>query len=114
MDAEGWQLGAGGHWPLSDRIDGVAKVAYLDQSLEAAGGDVDDQGFLLSAGVRSRPADALELEGALEYVNFDDGGDDTGVALDGRYSVSDQLAAGIRLGLSDNETAVRLYGRFNF
>lgn len=115
VDAEGWELGVGGYWPLSDGLDGVARVAYLDQSLEADGrGDVDDQGFLLSAGVRSRPADSLELEGALEYVNFDDGGDDTGIALDGRYFLSSQVAAGVRLGLSDNETAVRLYGRFSF
>lgn len=115
IDVDLIDVGLGGHLPLSDRIDGVGRISYLDVSADGPfGGSADDDGFGLSAGIRALATPQLELEASLEYTDFDEAGDDTGVRLGGRFNFTSAWAAGIELLLTDDQTDVGLYGRYSF
>ncbi|MBV6417338.1 MAG: hypothetical protein CMLOHMNK_01999 [Steroidobacteraceae bacterium] len=115
VDVDLVDVGLGGHMPLSDRIDGVARISYLDVSADGPfGSSADDNGYGLSVGIRALAAPQLELEASLEYTDFDEAGDSTGAKLGARYHFNPAWAAGIEVLLSDDQTDVGLYGRYSF
>ncbi len=112
------QLGFGGHFPMSERVDFVGKLAYLDQSIEVdvpgLGSVSDDEnGFMLSAGVRGRALEKLDLMAALEYVDVGEE-DDTGLALRGVYDFTDMFSLGGRIDYADDSSQYGIFARFRF
>ena len=121
FDAEGEQfsVGLGAHWALSDSIDIVGTVSYIDVEAEIdvpgfGSVSADDDGFGLGIGLRGKAGDAIELEGGLQYVDLDDSGDDTAIFLEGRYYFSDNFAAGVGVSFSDDETSWEIGARYEF
>ena len=121
-DVDQLQIGLGGHFPMSDSVDFIGKLAYVDESVDASasipgGGSVsasaDDNGYLLSAGVRGHVLEKLDLTGEVQYVDFGDS-DDTGLALRGLYEFTDMFSLGARVGYSDDATAYGVFARFSF
>jgi Outer membrane protein beta-barrel domain len=119
MDADLDQamVGFGGHFAMADNIDFVGKLAYVDQSVDVntplGNGSADENGYMLSAGVRGRMLERLDLSGAVEYVDVGDG-DDTGLSLRGLYDFTDMFSLGARLGYSDDATSYGVFARFTF
>jgi hypothetical protein len=50
-------------------------------------------------------ADAVELEGGLRYVDFSDGGDDTGFYVAGRYHFNATWAVGAEYRSADDASS---------
>lgn len=116
-DVDEFTLGFGAHFPMTEKVDFIGRLAYVDQSVDVntpfGGGSADENGFMLSAGLRGRALGRLDLQGALEYVDVGDG-DDTGLALRGLYEFTNMFSLGARMGYSDDVTEYGVFARFSF
>ena len=117
-DIDEIQIGFGGHFPMSDDVDFIGKLAYVDQSIDVSVpgfGSVSDSenGYMLSAGVRGVAMGSLDLTGEIQYVDVGES-DDTGLALRGLYQFTDMFSLGARVGMSDDVTEYGVFARFTF
>ncbi len=116
-DVDEIQLGFGGHFPMNDSVDFIGKLAYVEQSVEVntafGSGEADEDGYMLSAGVRGVALGRLDLTGAIEYTDVGES-DDTGLSLRGLYEFTDMFSLGARVGTSDDVTEYGVFARFTF
>jgi hypothetical protein len=113
VDASLLEVGGGGHWPLSDKIDIIGKLGIVKAEVDVGRFNDDDDGFLLGARVRGVVAPKFELEGGFDYRDLDIG-DETTIVLEGRYFFIDQLAGGVSVAIGDDNTALGLNVRWTF
>ena len=114
IDLNQWQIGAGGHMPLNETIDVVGSLSYVSAEIDTRFGDVDDDGFGLGIGLRGQVGDAVQLEGGINYIDLDDSGDDTSLALGARYYISPELALGLSIETGDDATTWGVSVRVEF
>lgn len=115
IDATSLGAGLGWHKTLSPVVDLVASVSYQYVELDASGfGSVDDNGLGLGVGLRFAASDLLELNAGINYVDFSDGGGDTGFGAGGLYSFTDAFSLGLSADWSDDASSYTLSGRFYF
>lgn len=115
VSGEMLELGAGLAWPLNPNLDFVGTVSYVKAEVDVPFfGSIDDDGFGLGAGLRSRVMEQLELTGGINYVSFDEGGDDTAFELGARYFLTEMFAIGAGVDFNDDGTAWTLGARLNF
>ena len=114
VDLDQLEVGIGGHMPLMDQVDLVGTLSYINAEIDTPFGNVDDDGFGASVGLRGRIAPQVELEGSISYVDFDEGGDDTAFNVDGRYYFTENFAVGAGASFSDDATTWTLGARFEF
>ncbi|MBX5463682.1 MAG: outer membrane beta-barrel protein [Steroidobacteraceae bacterium] len=114
-DVDQIELGIGGNWPVSDKLDVIATVSYVDLELDGPGNfDLDDNGFALGGALRGRVTDVLELRGGIKYMELDELGDDTSLNLGARYYVTPMFALGADVSFSDDVTTWVLGARLDF
>jgi hypothetical protein len=115
LDATTFGVGIGYNTELSQTVDAFARFSYQRVDLDAPGpGNFDDDGLGFGVGLRFAASETLELNAAIDYVDFDDSGDDTALTVGGLYSFSDAFALGLSASFSDDVTAYTLNGRFYF
>ena len=102
VDVDIYSVGLGGHLEIAESVDLVGKAGYLEADASGGGFSVDDDGYLVSAGVRARPASQFELEGNVIYRDFGGNADDTAVAVGARYFFTDMFAVGAEYEFSDD------------
>lgn len=111
------QVGFGAHFPMSDTVDFVGKLGYVEQSVEVdtplGSASADENGFMLSAGVRALAVEKLDLSAAIEYVDVGDE-DDTGIALRGVYDFTTMFSMGARADFSDDSNMYGVFARLRF
>ena len=78
------------------------------------GFSVDDDGFLLGFGLRGRVAQQFELEGAVNYTDYSDSGDDTSLGAAARWFFTDQFSAFAEGEFGDDVTSYGIGMRWNF
>ncbi len=85
VDLDTFAVGLGGHYRTrrQPRPRGPHRLDQGRDQLRPV--DVDDDGYLVDAGLRGRVGDAVELEGGARYTDFSDGGDATGLFVGGRF-----------------------------
>jgi outer membrane protein with beta-barrel domain len=108
------EVGGGGHWPLSDKVDIIGKVGITKAELDSGRFDADDDGFLLGARVRGVIAPKVELEAGFDYRDLDEAGDDTTLVFDGRYFFIENLAGGVTAAFGDDDKFFGLNLRYAF
>ena len=113
IDATSFDIGVGYNTELSDVVDAWARLSYeyVDFDVPGFGGN-DDNGFGFGVGMRFAATPQIELEGALQYVDLNDSGDETALVLGGLYSFTPQFAVGLYGEWGDDATAYTLLGRF--
>jgi hypothetical protein len=114
IDATGFDVGVGYAFPLTDAMDLYGKLGYTQVELEAFDESVDDDGYALSLGLRGRVMEQLELEGAVNYVDLSDSGDDTSFGLAARWFFTPQFALGIEGGFGDDADSYGVSARWEF
>lgn len=103
LDATSYSLGAGMRWGLRPELDLVGDLGWVHAELDRpVAPDIDDDGFRLGVGLRSRVHDAIEVQAGIRYLDLDDS--DTFLTLGGRYYLTDNVAAGLGLSLNDDDT----------
>ncbi|MEZ5557529.1 MAG: outer membrane beta-barrel protein [Pseudomonadales bacterium] len=114
IDYDQFQLGLGGHWPITEVLDVVGTVSYVDAELDAGPANADDSGFGLGLGLRGRLTDVVELEGGINYYDLDDAGDDTQFNVGGRYYFTPAFAVGAGVQMGDDFTTWKISARYEF
>lgn len=109
-----FNVGGGGHWPLSDNLDIVGRLGLVSAEIEVGRRDADETGLLLGARLRAAVAPRFEIEGGFDYLDLDDVSEDMFLIGEGRYFFTDQVAGGLSLQLGDDATAIGLNVRLTF
>jgi opacity protein-like surface antigen len=113
LDATSYTLGAGMRWGLKPELDLVGDLGWVHAELDRpVVRDIDDNGFRLGVGLRSRIHDDIEVQAGIRYLDLDDS--DTFLTLGGRYYFTSNVAAGLGLSLNDGNTGWNLSLRAEF
>jgi hypothetical protein len=117
IDVNTFDAGIGYNTEMSPTVDAFARLSYEYIEFDVPGGspDNDDSGLGFGVGMRFAASDLLEVEAAIDYVDFGgNNGDDTAFSLGALYSFSDAFALGLEGNWSSDATAYLLNGRFYF
>jgi len=108
------ELAVGYHTPLSEQLDFTAQLGYLDAEVEAAGfGSADDDGLMIGAGLRGALTDAVELNGGIDYIDFDQGSE-TRANAGFLFDLTENLTVGAKASFWDDINVYQLNLRFDF
>lgn len=108
-DLDLWSIGGGVRWNLQPELDLTADLSWV----EADAGPFDDDGFQLGIGLRARVHDAIEVDAGIRHVDLDNGSE-TFLDLGGRYYLTETVAVGLGLDVSDDTTTWRIGLRGEF
>jgi hypothetical protein len=114
VDASLLEIGGGYHHRITPKVDLVGRLGYVRADFDTSFAGGNDDGLLLSGGVRSRINDSIEGRAALNIRTIDAGANDTELDLGGDYYVTDRITVGIGLRLGDDVTTWFLGGRYSF
>jgi hypothetical protein len=111
-----WTIGGGGHWPINQSLDFIARGGVMRYEVDAGSADEDDIGFFLGGRVRAQVMANVEVEGGVDLTTAEVEGFEDEIILvgEGRYHFNDQFSAGGFLNIGDDSSQIGLYGRFNF
>jgi hypothetical protein len=93
-DADRFQVGLGAHFALTDNIDALAAVSYVDVEFTNTGGmgSSGDDGYLAEAGVRAMVTKKVELNATVSSLHIG-GDDDTGFGAGGVVNLKKRWSA---------------------
>ena len=115
INVEQTAVGLGGHYGLADNLDLVGRAAWVQGKASGFGQSFDDDGYLVSAGLRAQVGDYVELEGSVIYTDFGgSGGEDTSVAVGGRYHFNKTFAVGAEYQHSNDASTILAGVRLSF
>jgi len=107
-----WNAGFGIHGLLGDPADLFAEVVWNDVKVDSS--NVSDDGYGLSAGVRWKLAKWFELQGQVNWDDYDQGGSDTLIEAGALFLfLNDRLGFGANYETGDADI-LRGFVRFNF
>lgn len=113
VDIDLWTVGLGGHYPINPDLDVVGRAGYLKIDISVPGGGLDDDGYLVSLGLRGRLGGHVELEGSV--MARDTGNDSETVwVAGGRYHFNRNFAVGAEYQVGDNANLLYAGLRFSF
>ena len=114
VDASRLDVGGGYRHAVRPRMDLVGRFGYTRSDVSAGGADVDDDGLLVSGGVRSRMAEKFEGRASLNYRMMDESDNQTEFEFGGDFYVTNNISLGAELCLGDDVTTWTLGGRYAF
>ncbi len=115
VDFEQYAVGLGGHWALSDRLDFVGRAGWVKGEASGGGFSFDADGYLVSAGLRGRLGENVELEGHVIHTDVGGSdGDDTALAVGARWHFNRNFAIGAEYRHSDDSSTVLVGVRLSF
>jgi hypothetical protein len=86
----------------------------VDTEVELGNFSADDNGLAIGGGIRTRISQSFELDAGLKFVDMDDSGSDTGVAVTGRWYFHDSFALSFGADLNDYADTFRIGFRAEF
>ncbi|WP_372783668.1 porin [Litorivivens sp.] len=113
ISMDSYSLGVGFRTAVSETVDFVAEVSLVESEIEFAGIDVDNDGELLSAGVRAEISKNAELNFSVDHARGDDD-NETGFSIGGLYGASETVDLGLEYGSIDDVDTLTFSARFNF
>ena len=114
IDASTWAAGFGYNTSLSPVLDVVAQASLQNVQVDTPFGDWDDTGIGLNVFLRYALTDLVELNGGVNYVNFDDSGSNTGFSGAALFNVTSRFTLGVNVVLDDDVDAFGVIGRLYF
>jgi len=116
VDATRLLIGAGGHWPLGNNLDLVARGGVVSYEVDYGRFDDDDTGLFAGARIRAIVAPKIEVEAGVEHFEFEVAGldGDTYIIGEARYNFTSQWSAGAIITLGGDVSVIGAQGRFNF
>jgi hypothetical protein len=116
VDFTRWTIGGGGHWPITQNLDFIARGGVVRYDADYGPFDEDDIGFFAGARVRAQVVQNVELEGGVDLTTAEVPGFEDEVMLvgEGRYHINNQFSVGGLVNLGDDSSQIGVYGRFNF
>ncbi|MFT6896830.1 MAG: opacity protein-like surface antigen [Paraglaciecola sp.] len=109
VDYNQLSLGLGYRVAANSNTDVYGIVSYEEMEI----GNVDDNGYGLTAGVRSFITPNIELDGGLSYVDIDRN-DETFLNLGASYYITKEAAVNVAYRTSDDSDTITFSGRYSF
>jgi len=100
IDVDRFNIGLGGHMALTDKIDALALVSYLDNEYSGAIPTEADEGYQVDLGVRAMLSKKAEINATATYRHM---------GLTSAFGVADDDDTGFELG-----TVIKLKKKFHF
>lgn len=116
IDATRFMVGVGGHWPLGNNLDLIARGGVAQYEVDVGPFDDDDTGLFAGVRLRTFVAPKIEVEGGVEHISAEVAGMDSDTYLigEGRYNFTSQFSAGVLITLGGDTSVFGAQGRFNF
>lgn len=115
LDVGTLSLGLGFNHALAPQLDLFSGISYERLKFELDGfDDLVEEGFGLTAGLRGRIGERIELKAGLKYADYGDGLDDTTILAGGRYYFTRNFAAGLDYTENDDGDTWILALRYDF
>ena len=108
VDFTYWEFGGGWHGLLGEKADLFGEVSWVDTEVASS----SDSGLGLSAGVRWKVLDALEVDGIVNWVDYDSGSEESYEAR-GIFDVW-KIGVGVAVEFADSADQYSVFARFNF
>ncbi len=108
VDFTYWQFRAGWHGALGEKADLVGEVGWTDAEV----GSSSDDGLTLTAGVRWKVLEFLELDGFANWVDYESDSE-ADYELRGIFDVW-KIGVGVSADLGDSADQYSVFVRFNF
>ncbi len=107
------EVNLGYHTTVSENLDFIAQVGYLDLEVDAAGFvSADDDAFLIGGGVRAAFNENTEIYGGLDYVDFDQGDGEMRANAGFLIGLTDKLDIGLKASFWDDVTIYQVNVRY--
>ncbi len=91
------EAGLGYRVPISDTMDIVGRLAYVNIEVEPPGGPSDDEnGYGIGVGLRGAMSDKIEWNGGLDYVDFSDSSGETRVSAGFLFNITETMTVGVK------------------
>ncbi|MGB5540815.1 MAG: outer membrane beta-barrel protein [Gammaproteobacteria bacterium] len=91
FDADRFQIGGGMHYGITDTIDVLGAISYIDIEYSNGVPAEADEGYLAELGVRAMLSKKLELNATVSALHFD-GEDDIGYGVGGVFDITKTFA----------------------
>lgn len=115
VDVSTLGIGIGRVIEMSPGVDLYGRASFQRIDFDSSGGaSADDTGLGLGVGLRYMASRELEITGGIDYVDFDDAGNDTAFSIGGLYSLNEDFAIGLGGSWSDDVSSYTLSGRYYF
>jgi opacity protein-like surface antigen len=102
-------VGGGLNYAVSDTVDLVGQLAYVDAELDVdipgfGSASEDESGYGIAAGARAMITEVFEVNGGISYVDLGDDSDDTAFHLGAVYNFTPVIAGLVGLDFGDDVT----------
>lgn len=114
VDAQAFEAGLGYNAPITPLMDIIARISLQNIDVDTPAGSSDDTGLGVGVGLRINVTDFLELNAGIEYVDWDDSGENTAVTGAALINLSNRFAIGIVAEFDDDVEQYGLAGRLYF
>ena len=115
IDLDYASAGVGYRYGLTQNTDFFGEVTYeyvnIDVELDSISGE-DDNGYGITAGVRSMLSEQFELRGAIRYIDIED--DETAFEIGADYFFTPQLSFGATYVIADDVDLLGVSARYTF
>ena len=117
-DADGIQkyAGIGTHFGIGQKLSVFGRLGFIEADRDIGLGTVEDDGVLVSGGVRYMPVPGWEIRGGFDYIdlNLDLGDSETFGRIGSDLFLTDVVALTVDLTLNDDANSIFLGARFYF
>ena len=113
VDINFLEAGLGYNMSISDSVDLVARLGYVNAEIEPPGGpSFDENGYSIGAHLRGAVSEMIELNGGLDYVDLDES--ETRAKAGVRFNFTEQFSVGLNGTWWDDFNIYQLNARFSF
>jgi opacity protein-like surface antigen len=99
---------------ISQNLDLIARIGYLRADIDASGIGADDDGFLIGGGVRAAVSSNAELNGGIDYIDFDKGDGEMRANAGFFIGLTEELSVGLRASFWDDVNVYTINLRLDF
>ena len=115
IDLDYASAGVGYRYGLTQNTDFFGEVTYeyvnIDVELDSISGE-DDNGYGITAGIRSMLSEQFELRGAIRYIDIED--DETAFEIGADYFFTPQFSFGATYVIADDIDLLGVSARYTF
>lgn len=117
VDINAYALGIGYHADISDSTDVLAEIGLFNSDADVRVGNVtvnsDNSGYTLSAGLRHRLQEKIEVQARVDHRNSDDV-TDTSYTFGGRYYFKPKWSAGLDFNTGADDGSESIIGTLRY
>ncbi|MEM9173172.1 MAG: hypothetical protein AAGA84_10745 [Pseudomonadota bacterium] len=107
-------LGGGLMFDIGPRVDVVFRAGLVDGEFADPLFIDDDDGYLVSAGIRALVTDTIELHGNMSRIDFDNFDEEDIATFGAEFYISEHLSVGPAISLIEDTTSISVGARLYF